>query len=181
MPETTRGYPYPAGTAIPDVPADMQALARAIDTDVGVTRSAVDQRLRRGPLPVDASKNTGVTITSSVVELVTVPAVAITLAGGLVLISASAALRSPATGGGPVRVWVQSRKDGGAWAAAYEVTAGSSEMNQTGGAWTHYAHVRTSWRGPGSYEHRLVAQVQSGGNWNADNSWLGVHLLGESS
>jgi len=31
MPTTTKGIPYPASSDDPDVPADMQALAEAID------------------------------------------------------------------------------------------------------------------------------------------------------
>jgi hypothetical protein len=34
MPDTTRGYPYPADTDPADVPADIQALAEAIDADL---------------------------------------------------------------------------------------------------------------------------------------------------
>jgi hypothetical protein len=34
MPTTPNGLPYPAATDVPDVPADVQALAEQIDTDV---------------------------------------------------------------------------------------------------------------------------------------------------
>lgn len=37
---TNRSYPYPASTAAPDVPADIQALATAVDTDVNAVFGA---------------------------------------------------------------------------------------------------------------------------------------------
>lgn len=37
---TTRGYPFPAGTDPADVPADIQALAEAVDTDVADVETA---------------------------------------------------------------------------------------------------------------------------------------------
>jgi hypothetical protein len=35
MPNTSRGYPYPLSSAPADVPADLQLLANALNTDVG--------------------------------------------------------------------------------------------------------------------------------------------------
>ena len=35
MPSTSRGYPYPSGSDDVDIPGDMQALADALNTDVG--------------------------------------------------------------------------------------------------------------------------------------------------
>lgn len=35
MPSTSRGYPYPLGSAAPNVPVDLAALANALNTDVG--------------------------------------------------------------------------------------------------------------------------------------------------
>ncbi len=42
MPSTSRGYPYPSGSDDVDIPGDMQALAAAVNTDVGtvVTNAA---------------------------------------------------------------------------------------------------------------------------------------------
>ena len=40
MPTTTNGLPYPASTAPPNVPADLQALAQAVDPFMGMPPSA---------------------------------------------------------------------------------------------------------------------------------------------
>jgi hypothetical protein len=40
MPTTSRGYPYPADADDPDIPADLQALATALNTDVGGVAAA---------------------------------------------------------------------------------------------------------------------------------------------
>ena len=46
MPSTSRGYPYPSGSDDVDIPGDMQALAAAVNTDVGtVVTNAVQHSL----------------------------------------------------------------------------------------------------------------------------------------
>lgn len=40
MPSTSRGYPYPSGSDDVDIPGDMQALADALNTDVGAIAAA---------------------------------------------------------------------------------------------------------------------------------------------
>lgn len=46
MPSTSRGYPYPSGSDDVDIPGDMQALADAVNTDVGaVVTNAVQHSL----------------------------------------------------------------------------------------------------------------------------------------
>jgi len=42
MPNTTRGYPYPADTDPADVPADMQAALQAVDADVTGVEATAD-------------------------------------------------------------------------------------------------------------------------------------------
>lgn len=42
MPTTPRGYPYPLDGAQPNVPYDMEALARALDSDVAAVRLLAD-------------------------------------------------------------------------------------------------------------------------------------------
>lgn len=79
MPTTTRGYPYPSTSDDPDVPADMQALAEAIDTDVA-TRTA-------STLAVNAQTGTTYTLVASdavskIVTLNNAAAVTVTVPSG---------------------------------------------------------------------------------------------------
>lgn len=61
MPSTSRGYPYPAGSDDVDIPGDMQALAAALNTDVGtVVTNAVQHTLAdaAGDLVVGSAADT---------------------------------------------------------------------------------------------------------------------------
>ena len=53
MPSTSRGYPYPSGSDDVDIPGDMQALAAAVNTDVGtvVTNAATAQATANAAVP----------------------------------------------------------------------------------------------------------------------------------
>lgn len=46
MPTTTRGYPYPSPGDPADVPADLQALATAIDTDMTGATAYIDDNIK---------------------------------------------------------------------------------------------------------------------------------------
>lgn len=48
MPTTSRGYPYPLAADLPDVPADLQALADALDVDVQTLSDAFDAHAADG-------------------------------------------------------------------------------------------------------------------------------------
>jgi hypothetical protein len=62
MPTTpNRAYPYPALANIPDIPADMELLADAIDLDV---QALSDQLLLPEPMWIESTAANGVTATS---------------------------------------------------------------------------------------------------------------------
>ena len=52
MPSTSRGYPYPSGSDDVDIPGDMQALAAAVNTDVGAVRQLHRPRRCCKPSPM---------------------------------------------------------------------------------------------------------------------------------
>lgn len=51
MPTTAKGYPYPADTAVPDVPADIQALADEVN-------SRLPKRMKSGSVTVTITAST---------------------------------------------------------------------------------------------------------------------------
>ena len=70
MPQTNRGYPYPDDLEMPDGPEQIEALAKAIDTDVGALAVLVAQLRATSIVTTGATAASGWTVAGLDAEVV---------------------------------------------------------------------------------------------------------------
>lgn len=94
MPQTSRGYPYPTLSDAPQIPAHLEALARAVDTDV----TGVEQRIAAAR-PVQAESTDAIVLSNSWAALTPVVGVTFTAPpSGSVIITVGGAASASANG-----------------------------------------------------------------------------------
>lgn len=91
MPTTSRGYDYPVLGDAPNVPADMQALAESINTDVGNVSTALTELFVRRTADSSAVNNSTTLVSDSVLALTPAISTVYTLSGLIVYSSNIAA------------------------------------------------------------------------------------------